>query len=181
MHPLFGLVQRSLRVAQLAQACGEPLDEATDRALALDLGHGAAEDQARTMVADLDRMFPGSHAAHDGMKAVRFQRPSCPWTLGSYAGYLPGQWTSIRGACTATDRRVARADRDLHVSEIQSEVSRPHFHFHASVGTSSGGCNDCTYVTSFHTASVLAMPPYAGIPCGRPYQIDWKISPSAPP
>ncbi|MGH7627458.1 MAG: FAD-dependent oxidoreductase [Gemmatimonadaceae bacterium] len=64
----------------------------------LDLGHGTAEDQARTMVADLDRIFPGSRAAHEGMKAVRFQWPSFPWTLGSYAGYLPGQWTSIRGA-----------------------------------------------------------------------------------
>jgi len=50
------------------------------------------------MVADLDRIFSGSRAAHDGMKAVRFQWPSFPWTLGSYAGYLPGQWTSIRGA-----------------------------------------------------------------------------------
>src|SRR6185437_1131936 len=86
-----------------------------------------------------------------------------------------------RDAGTATDRRVARAGRELHSGDIRSEVSRPHSHFHASVGTSSGGCNDCTYVTSFHTASVFAMPPNAGIPCGRPYQMDWKISPSAPP
>jgi len=70
----------------------------TGGAHALDLGRGTAEDQARTMVADLDRIFPGSRAAHDGMKAVRFQWPTFPWTLGSYAGYLPGQWTSIRGA-----------------------------------------------------------------------------------
>jgi monoamine oxidase len=32
------------------------------------------------------------------MKAVRFHWPSFPWTKGSYAGYLPGPWTSIRGA-----------------------------------------------------------------------------------
>jgi monoamine oxidase len=64
----------------------------------LDIGRGTAEDQARSMVADLDRVFPGAAAAHQGMKSVRFHWPSFPWTLGSYAGYLPGQWTSIRGA-----------------------------------------------------------------------------------
>jgi monoamine oxidase len=32
------------------------------------------------------------------MAAVRFHWPSFPWTRGSYAGYLAGQWTSIRGA-----------------------------------------------------------------------------------
>lgn len=70
----------------------------TGGAHALDLGRGTAEDQARTMVADFDRVFPGARAAHEGMKSVRFHWPSFPWTRGSYAGYLPGQWTSIRGA-----------------------------------------------------------------------------------
>lgn len=70
----------------------------TGGAHALDLGRGTAEEQGRSMVADLDRVFPGAGTAHDGMKSVRFHWPSFPWTLGSYAGYLPGQWTSIRGA-----------------------------------------------------------------------------------
>ncbi|HEY9478690.1 MAG TPA: NAD(P)/FAD-dependent oxidoreductase [Gemmatimonadaceae bacterium] len=70
----------------------------TGGAHALDLARGTAEDQARSMVADLDRIYPGAGAAHEGMKSVRFHWPSFPWTLGSYAGYLPGQWTSIRGA-----------------------------------------------------------------------------------
>ena len=70
----------------------------TGGAHALDLGRGTAEEQGRSMVADLDRVFPGAGAAHDGMKSVRFHWPSFPWTLASYAGYLPGQWTSIRGA-----------------------------------------------------------------------------------
>jgi monoamine oxidase len=70
----------------------------TGGAHALELGRGTAEDQGRLMVADFDRVFPGAQAAHVGMKSVRFHWPSFPWTLGSYAGYLPGQWTSIRGA-----------------------------------------------------------------------------------
>jgi monoamine oxidase len=70
----------------------------TGGAHALELGRGTAEDQARQMVADFDRVFPGARAAHEGMKSVRFHWPSFPWTLGSYAGYHPGQWTSIRGA-----------------------------------------------------------------------------------
>ena len=70
----------------------------TGGAHALELGRGTAEEQGRLMVADFDRVFPGAQAAHVGMKSVRFHWPSFPWTLGSYAGYLPGQWTSIRGA-----------------------------------------------------------------------------------
>ncbi|HET7620530.1 MAG TPA: FAD-dependent oxidoreductase [Gemmatimonadaceae bacterium] len=70
----------------------------TGGAHALELGRGTAEEQGQTMVADLDRVFRGARAAHVGMKSVRFHWPSFPWTLGSYAGYLPGQWTSIRGA-----------------------------------------------------------------------------------
>jgi len=69
----------------------------TGGAHALELGRGTAEEQAQRMVADLDRVFPGARAAHSGMKAVRFHWPSFQWTRGSYAGYLPGQWTSIRG------------------------------------------------------------------------------------
>ena len=32
------------------------------------------------------------------MKEVRFHWPSHPWTRGSYAAYLVGQWTTIAGA-----------------------------------------------------------------------------------
>jgi monoamine oxidase len=65
---------------------------------ALELARGTAEEQARSMVDALERVFPGAREAHEGMKSVRFHWPSFPWTRGSYAGYLPGQWTSIRGA-----------------------------------------------------------------------------------
>lgn len=65
---------------------------------ALELARGTTDAQAAHMVADFDKVFPGAQAAHAGMKSVRFNWPSFPWTRGSYAGYLPGQWTSIRGA-----------------------------------------------------------------------------------
>jgi monoamine oxidase len=70
----------------------------TGGAHALELGRGTAEEQGEMLVAELDHVFPGARAAHAGMRSVRFHWPSFPWTLGSYAGYLPGQWTSIRGA-----------------------------------------------------------------------------------
>lgn len=69
----------------------------TGGAHALELARGTAEDQARSLVADLEHVFPGTTAAARA-GAVRFNWPSFPWTRGSYAGYLPGQWTSLRGA-----------------------------------------------------------------------------------
>lgn len=70
----------------------------TGAAHALELARGTADEQGALMVADFDRVFPGARTAHEGMKSVRFNWPTFPWTRGSYAGYLPGQWTSIRGA-----------------------------------------------------------------------------------
>ncbi len=64
----------------------------------VEIGQGTAASQAARMVADLDRVFPGAEAAHAGAKAVRFHWPSAPYVLGSYASYLPGQWTAIAGA-----------------------------------------------------------------------------------
>lgn len=62
------------------------------------VGRGTAAEQAALLVRDLERVFPGISAAREGAKEVRFHWPSHPWTRGSYASYLPGQWTGIRGA-----------------------------------------------------------------------------------
>lgn len=70
----------------------------TGASAALALGEGTAAEQAQRMVGDLEHVFPGAAAAHTGMSAVRFHWPSFPWTHASYASYLTGQWTSIRGA-----------------------------------------------------------------------------------
>ncbi len=64
----------------------------------VEVGAGTAEEQASALLRDLERVYPGVTAAHAGMPAVRFHWPSHRWTRGSYASYLPGQWTTIRGA-----------------------------------------------------------------------------------
>lgn len=64
----------------------------------VEIGSGTPAKQARLLTADLERIFPGLSATRAGMKEARFHWPTFPWTLGSYAGYLPGQWTSICGA-----------------------------------------------------------------------------------
>ncbi|HEY0970937.1 MAG TPA: FAD-dependent oxidoreductase [Gemmatimonadales bacterium] len=64
----------------------------------VELGAGSAEEQAGLLLRDLESVYPGVTAAHAGMPAVRFHWPSHRWTRGSYASYLPGQWTTIRGA-----------------------------------------------------------------------------------
>lgn len=62
------------------------------------VGEGTDAEQAREVVESLDKVFPGIANARAGQKQVRFHWPTHPQTLGSYASYLPGQWTSIRGA-----------------------------------------------------------------------------------
>jgi monoamine oxidase len=70
----------------------------TGGAHGVELGQGTAADQASRLVSDLEKVFPGVTAARAGMKEVRFHWPSFPWTRGSYAGYLTGQWTAFGGA-----------------------------------------------------------------------------------
>jgi monoamine oxidase len=41
-------------------------------------------------------MFPGSHAARNGNSGA-FHWPANPWSLGSYACYKVGQWTTLAG------------------------------------------------------------------------------------
>lgn len=72
----------------------------------LELGRGTAAEHADRMVAQLEGIFPGATEAHAGMKSVRFHWPSAPFVLGSYACYLPGQWTGIAGAEGERVRRL---------------------------------------------------------------------------
>ena len=64
----------------------------------VEVGTGAAADQARLFVRDLDRVFPGVAATRREGQEVRFHWPTFRYTRGSYASYRVGQWTSIRGA-----------------------------------------------------------------------------------
>jgi monoamine oxidase len=62
------------------------------------VGEGSAAEQARLVVADLERLFPGVAAARAGMPEARFHWPTHPFTRGSYAALRPGQWTGLHGA-----------------------------------------------------------------------------------
>jgi monoamine oxidase len=61
------------------------------------VGQGSPAEQARALVRDLERIFPGVEAARDGMAEARFHWPTNRWVRGSYASYLAGQWTTVRG------------------------------------------------------------------------------------
>jgi monoamine oxidase len=61
------------------------------------LGEGNVEAQAQKLLSDFEGIFPGISAAQQG-KVVRSFWAAEPYSLGSYACYLPGQWTTIGGA-----------------------------------------------------------------------------------
>jgi monoamine oxidase len=89
------------------------------------IGRGTPAEQAAALVRDLELIYPGVAAAREGMKEVRFHWPTHPWTRGSYATYLPGQWTGFRGA-------EAEAVEGLHFAGEHTSL--------AAQGFMEGGC-----------------------------------------
>jgi monoamine oxidase len=61
------------------------------------LGQGSAESQAQKLLTQLEKIFPGIPSVRKG-EAIRAYWPTEPYTRGSYACYLVGQWTTIAGA-----------------------------------------------------------------------------------
>jgi monoamine oxidase len=64
----------------------------------IEIGQGTPKQQAEAATAALEQVFPGVAAARAGMREARFHWPSHPWSLGSYACFGPGDWTTLRGA-----------------------------------------------------------------------------------
>ncbi len=64
----------------------------------IEIGEGTPKMQADLAAKELDAIFPGISSARTNAREARFHWPSFPWTLGSYACFTPGQWTTIRGA-----------------------------------------------------------------------------------
>jgi monoamine oxidase len=64
---------------------------------AIDVGQGTAEEQAKRLMAGVEKAYPGATKERNG-KVSRFHWPSFPWTKSSYSCYKPGQWTTIAGA-----------------------------------------------------------------------------------
>jgi monoamine oxidase len=63
----------------------------------LDIGSGTPAQQAETFLGQFDRVISGAKAAANGCVA-RMHWPTYPLTLGSYASYKVGQYTTIAGA-----------------------------------------------------------------------------------
>jgi monoamine oxidase len=61
------------------------------------LGAGTPDERLAEMLADLEKVYPGVSATSNG-KVARMAWPSFPLTLGSYSGYLVGQYTKFAGA-----------------------------------------------------------------------------------
>jgi monoamine oxidase len=59
-------------------------------------GEGETDDRARDALTDLERAMPGISAQWNG-KAIRNAWDRNPWTLGSYALFKPGQYTTLNG------------------------------------------------------------------------------------
>jgi monoamine oxidase len=62
----------------------------------LELGKRSPSSQAEEFSRAMDGMFRGSHAAFNGNTGA-FHWPTFPWSLGSYASYQVGQWTTLAG------------------------------------------------------------------------------------
>lgn len=65
-------------------------------AAGLALGGGSADSKLAAFAGDLENLYPGSRAAHNG-KAAIFHWPGFPLSLGSFSCYRPGQWTGFGG------------------------------------------------------------------------------------
>ncbi|WP_128544896.1 flavin monoamine oxidase family protein [Larkinella soli] len=61
------------------------------------VGDGSVQQQVKNYLPKLNQIFPGVEAQYNGV-AERFHWPTHPYTLGSYACYKVGQWTTIGGA-----------------------------------------------------------------------------------
>ncbi|HVK68685.1 MAG TPA: NAD(P)/FAD-dependent oxidoreductase [Polyangium sp.] len=61
------------------------------------IGMGTPEERAAEFLDQIDQVFPGTKAAHNG-KVARFHWPTHPFTLASYSGYKVGQYTTITGS-----------------------------------------------------------------------------------
>lgn len=60
------------------------------------VGEGTPEEQAKRLMPGLEKAYPGVINTLNG-KVLRAYWPGNPLTLGSYAAFKPGQWTTIAG------------------------------------------------------------------------------------
>ncbi len=79
-----------------------------------EVGSDTPEAQMAAFLPQLDTLYPGA-SAQAGSDPHREFWPGNPYTLGSYACYLPGQWTSIGGAEGETEGTMVFAGEHTSV------------------------------------------------------------------
>ena len=72
------------------------LTEYTGGSLAVEAGRGGTDDHVDGFLRQIDRVYPGSRAAHTGA-AVRMAWNKMPYNRASYSAYLVGQYTKFAG------------------------------------------------------------------------------------
>ena len=88
--------QLSWETSRLQPGASGILTNFTGGQRGLDLGQGTAEERAIEVAKQMETVFPGIEGQRG--KQSRMHWPTHPWVRASYACYLPGQWTTIRGA-----------------------------------------------------------------------------------
>ena len=68
-------------------------------------GEGELDERAREALADLEVALPGITAAWNG-RVIRNAWERNPWSLGSYALFMPGQYTAFNGILHEAEGRV---------------------------------------------------------------------------
>jgi monoamine oxidase len=89
--------QNTWETSRLQPGTSGILTDYTGGNLGVAIGSGTPESQRDAFLTDFEVLFPGATAASNG-KVSRMHWPTFPWTKGSYASYLVGQWTGISGA-----------------------------------------------------------------------------------
>lgn len=67
-------------------------------AAAHEAGKGTADVVAARLLRGIERAYPGTLRERNDKRPSRFHWPTHEWTKGAYAGYKPGQWTTIAGS-----------------------------------------------------------------------------------
>lgn len=79
------------------------------------IGSGSAASGAGFLMAEMEALWPGATAAHNGNTA-KMDWPAFPWTKGSYACYTTGQWSTISGEEATTVDKIYFAGEHCSVN-----------------------------------------------------------------
>ncbi|WP_018974032.1 flavin monoamine oxidase family protein [Rudaea cellulosilytica] len=91
-------LQTTWETSRLQNGAAGILTNFTGGRQGLELGADSPKAQADRAVRQLETLWPALASAREGQREARMHWPSQEFTLGSYACYGPGEWTTLRGA-----------------------------------------------------------------------------------